>query len=115
MQLVWKESLIIQFALFNYGERLIHHIISEHVQSHEVHSDVELFVLHFTLCFVKALRWWGMTRITQPHIHMFMFCPHVVSTVPFTIHLKNYKWELSTDTFSCAWTKIHCCFNNYIS
>jgi hypothetical protein len=53
---------------------LIHHTGTWHVGSHEAHPHVELFVLHFTLCFVKALRWWGVTRFAQPHIHI---QPHV--------------------------------------
>jgi hypothetical protein len=82
MQPTWKQSSIVQFTLFDYGERLIHHIGSTwHVWSHEAHPHVELFVLHFTLCFVKALRWWGVTRFAQPHIHMYMFCPYVISTL----------------------------------
>jgi hypothetical protein len=47
-------------------------------------------------CFVKALRWWGVTRFTQPHMHTYMFCPHVVSTLYWL--LEENKWELSKDT-----------------
>jgi hypothetical protein len=55
---------------------LIHHY-STAARSHEVQSRVvALFVLHFIhFCFVKALRWWGVTRSTQPHIHTYIFCP----------------------------------------
>jgi hypothetical protein len=42
---------------------------------------VALFVLHFIFCFVKASRWWGVTRFTQPHVHMYMFSPYVISTL----------------------------------
>jgi hypothetical protein len=56
--------------------------------------------LLFTFCFVKALRWWGVTRLTQPHVHTYMFCPYVISTLYcFIVYLENYKWELSKDTF----------------
>jgi hypothetical protein len=57
------------------------HISTQQAQSHEVQSHVALFVLHFIFCFVKALRWWGVTRYTQPHVHMYMFCPYVISTL----------------------------------
>ncbi len=41
---------------------------------------VALFVFHFIFCFVKVLRWWGVTRSTQPHILISMFCLYVIST-----------------------------------
>jgi hypothetical protein len=37
-----------------------------------------------------------VTRSTQPHIHMYMFCPYVISTL-YQL-LEEYKWELSKDT-----------------
>jgi hypothetical protein len=55
------------------------------------------FLAFFIFCFVKALRWWGVTRSTQPHVHTYMFCPHVISTL-YQL-LEEYKWELSKDTF----------------
>jgi hypothetical protein len=45
------QNLIVQFALFDYGERLLCHNSTWHVWSHEVHPHVELFILHFTFCF----------------------------------------------------------------
>jgi hypothetical protein len=71
-------------------ERLIHCISSWHIWLHEVYPHVELFVLHFTLCFVKAFRWWGVTRFAQP---MYICtCSVLMSSLPFTNYLKNYKW-----------------------
>jgi hypothetical protein len=34
----------------------------------------------FYILFCKALRWWGETRFAQSHVHMYMFCPYVIST-----------------------------------
>ncbi len=96
MQLTWKQNSIVWFTQFDYGERLIHHISTQHVWSHKVHPHVELFVLHFTLCFVKAL-WWGVTRFALPHVHTYMFCPYVISTLHCL--LEKLQWELSKDTF----------------
>jgi hypothetical protein len=31
--------------------------------------------------FVKSLRWWVVTRFAQPHIHTYMFCLCVISTL----------------------------------
>jgi hypothetical protein len=59
-----------------------------------------LFVLHFILCSVKVSRWWRVTRFTQLYVHMYMFCPYVIST-PYQL-LEEYKWGLSKDTFSHA-------------
>jgi hypothetical protein len=81
MQPTWEQNLIVQFEPFDYGEKLIHDIGTWNVWSHEVEPHVELFVLHFTFCFVKALRWWGVTRFAQPHVHMNMFCPCVIPTL----------------------------------
>ncbi len=64
----------------SYGKRLIHHISTWHIWSHEAHPHVELIVVHFTFCFVKALRW-GVTRFAQPHVHTCMFCPYVISNL----------------------------------
>jgi hypothetical protein len=65
--------------------------------SQEAQSHVALFVLHFIFCFVKASRWWGVKRSTQPHLHTYMFCPYVISTLYWL--LEEYKQELSKDTF----------------
>jgi hypothetical protein len=35
-------------------------------------THVALFVFHFIICFVKVLRWWGVTRFTQPHVHTYI-------------------------------------------
>jgi hypothetical protein len=83
---------------FNYGERLIHCIGTWQAQSHEVQYCVTLFVLHVIyFVFVKALRWWGVTISTQPHVDIYMFGPYVISTLYWL--LEEYKWELSTDYF----------------
>jgi hypothetical protein len=52
----------------------------------------------FYILFVKALRW-GVTRSTQPHVLMCMFCPYVISTPLATSYLKSHKCELPKDTF----------------
>jgi hypothetical protein len=49
-------------------DKLIHCFHTCQAQLHKVQSHVALFVLHFIFCFVKALRWWGVTRSTQPHV-----------------------------------------------
>jgi hypothetical protein len=60
----WKQNLIVWFALFDFWERLLHHISTQCIRSHEAHPHVELFVLYFMLYFVKPLRWWGVTIFT---------------------------------------------------
>jgi hypothetical protein len=35
---------------------------------------------------------------TQPHVHAYMFCPYVISTL-YRL-LKDYKWEISKWYFS---------------
>jgi hypothetical protein len=97
MQLTWKQNSIVWFTQFDYGERLIHHISTQHVWSHKVHPHVELFVLHFTLCFVKAL-WWGVTRFALPHVHT---CSVLMSSLPFTVYLKNYNENFQKILFLC--------------
>jgi hypothetical protein len=93
IQLAWKQNLIVWFTLFDYGERLIHHISTQHFWSHQVHPHVKLFVLHFMLCFVKALRWWGVTSFAQPHIHMYMFCCYVISTLYHLLEESNENFQ----------------------
>jgi hypothetical protein len=61
---------------------------------------VTLFVLHFIFCFVKALRWWGVSRFAQPHVLTYMFCPYVIST-PFTGYLKNTNENFQKIPSSC--------------
>jgi hypothetical protein len=51
----------------------------------------------YIFVFVKTSRWWGVTRSTQPHVHTYMSCPYVISTLYCLV--EEYKWELSKDTF----------------
>jgi hypothetical protein len=46
---------------------------------HLTHVAFYMFCIY--ICFVKALTWWGVTRSTQPHVHTYMFCPYVISTL----------------------------------
>jgi hypothetical protein len=51
-QPTWKQNLTVQFTPFDYGEKLIRHIGTRHVRSHEVQPHVELFfvyIFHFVL------------------------------------------------------------------
>jgi hypothetical protein len=77
-----EDGLDHPICLFNYVERLKYHNISSHIWSCEMHSNVELFVFCFTFYFVKALRWWGVTRFAQPHVHTHMQVhSYVISTL----------------------------------
>jgi hypothetical protein len=88
MQLTRKQSLIVQFATYNFGEKLICHIGTRQAQSHEVQSCVALFVFHYIyFLFCKGLEMMGSDKIcTASHtyihtyIHTYMFCPYVIST-----------------------------------
>jgi hypothetical protein len=57
-------------------------------------------ILYFV--FVKASRWWGVTRSAQPHVHMYMFCPYVISNL--YQFLEKCKWEISKILFSCNYS-----------
>jgi hypothetical protein len=52
--------------------------------------------------FVKSLRWWGVTRFAQPHIHTYihtyMFCLCVISTLYHLLEELQMK-KHSKDTF----------------
>jgi hypothetical protein len=64
-------------------------------------THVALFVFHcFAFCFVKALRWWGVTRSAQPHVHTHVLCPYVISTL-FQLLEESQIWT-SKRFFSCA-------------
>ncbi len=57
------------------------------------------YILHFA-CFVKALRWLGVTRFSQPHVHMHMFCPYVDSTL--CCLLEELQMRTFKRYFSCT-------------
>jgi hypothetical protein len=75
----WEAELDCKICKIWFGETWIHHSIFWHIQSCEVYSHVGLFVLYFTFCFEKTSRLWGVTRFTQPHVHMYMCHPYVIS------------------------------------
>jgi hypothetical protein len=54
------------------------------------------FPFYILVCF-KALRWWGVTRSTQPHILVYMFCPFVISTpLLFTWRVTSVNFQKDT-------------------
>jgi hypothetical protein len=58
-----------------------------------------IFFLHFIFCFVKkASRWWGVTRFAQPHVHMYMFCSYVITTLYHLLE-ELQMWTFLKDTF----------------
>jgi hypothetical protein len=54
-------------------------------QSHEVQS-------HVMFCFVKALRWWGVTRSAQPHVHTYVHALSLCQLYPLP-----FTWRISTN------------------
>jgi hypothetical protein len=90
----WRQNLIVQFTPFDYGEKLICHTRT-HLTRPITWSPTTcgIICLHFRFHFVKDLRQWGVSLM---YIHT---CSVLMSSVPFTIHLKNHKWEPSKDTF----------------
>jgi hypothetical protein len=93
MQLTQKRSSIVQFAIYDYGGETDMPHWSPTSQSHEVQSHVTLFILHFIFCFVKVSKWWGVTRSAQPHVHMYMFCPDVISTLYGYLKTTNENFQ----------------------
>jgi hypothetical protein len=92
MQRTWKQDSIVQFTPFDYGEKLICHISTHQAWWHEV-----LPTFYILLC--KGLEMMGSDNICTASRSYICTCSVLMSSLPFTIYLTNYKWELSKDTF----------------
>jgi hypothetical protein len=44
----------------------------------------------FYILFCKGLKMMGSDKIAQPHVHTYMFCPHVISTL---YPRELFRWE----------------------
>jgi hypothetical protein len=60
-----------------------------------------LLFLHSIFCFVKVLRWWGVTRFTQHHVLTYMFCSYVISTL-YRILEESKLWTSKRYLFLCT-------------
>jgi hypothetical protein len=99
----WQLLGIMEVLLVNMQKvATFSHLSTFHMHwSHEVKKfnlmwHYLFWILYF--CFCKGLEMMGSDKIhTAPHVHMYMFCPYVISTLYCLV--EEYKWELSKDTF----------------
>jgi hypothetical protein len=101
LQIIWRQNLIVQFAPFDYGEKLICHISTGHFQSHEVKAtSCGNICFAFYILFCKGLEMIGHDKIhtaSCTYIHVMFLC-HLHT---FTGYLKNTN-ENFQKILSCA-------------
>ncbi len=94
MQPTWKQSSIVQFTLFDYGERLIHHIGSTW------HASCGIICFTFYTLFCKGLEMMGSDKIcttSHTYVHVLSLCHLYPLLVTWKITNENFQNIL----FSC--------------
>jgi hypothetical protein len=66
--------------------------------SHHMRSNLMWNYFLFTFCILFCK--WGVARFTQPHVHMYMFCPYVISTLYHL--LEKLQMRTFKRYFSCT-------------